>query len=127
MNTIEMIVIAITAILTLPYLCQLIKRAAPIYCAYLLLGVALGEFMKLDTRFIIDELGKVLQTPHRYFLLFCPNLTMVAVAAGILIEHGAEKNTIDLLLATGLLLTIGSAFLFPAPKTAETKKLDYSS
>lgn len=59
MSTIETIVLIITAIISLPYICRVIRRPTLLYCAYLLLGFALGEFLKADTRMMLDELGRV--------------------------------------------------------------------
>src|SRR5579862_4576449 len=59
MTTIEMIVAMIIAILVLPHLCQMIRRPALLYCSYLLLGVVLGLFLKSDTRFMFEEIGRV--------------------------------------------------------------------
>ncbi len=52
----------------------------------------------------------------KYFLLYCPNITMAAVAAEILIHHQAPKEQVDLILVTGLLMTLSPAFIFPSPQ-----------
>lgn len=59
--------------------------------------------------------------PLKYFMLFCPNITMVAVATEILIHQDVSGILIDLLLVTGLIMTIIPAFLFPTPKSSGVK------
>lgn len=49
----------------------------------------------------------------KYFLLFCPNITMASVAAEILIHNQFPQQQVDLLLSAGLILTVGSALFFP--------------
>ena len=51
----------------------------------------------------------------KFFLLYCPNITLVAVVAEILMHNQAPKEHIDLLLAIGLIMTITATFLFPTP------------
>lgn len=80
--------------------------------------LTLGVFF---IRFLIFRYTSTHSTPLKYFLLYCPNLTMVAVAAEILIRHDVPKAQIDLLLAIGLLMTVGPAFLFPTNLSNETK------
>lgn len=89
--------------------------------SYLLpLGIIITIVLLAIRYGIFAQFGKF-GTPRHYFFVLCPNLTMVAVAAGILIEHGTERNIIDLLLITGLLLTVGSAILFSASPTKQAK------
>ncbi len=51
--------------------------------------------------------------PGKYFLFYCPNITMVAVAAEILLHYQAPQEIIDVLLISGLIITIIPAALFP--------------
>ena len=51
---------------------------------------------------------------HRAFLLFCPNLTMVALAAKAMLDHGAEAKLTAWLVLTGLFMTIPSLLLLPS-------------
>ncbi len=81
-------------------------------------GILIGAIL-FGLRFVIFRWMARIEVPRRFFLLFCPNLTMVAVAAGILTEHRIDRNVIDLLLATGLLMTIGAAIMFPSGKTVQ--------
>lgn len=82
--------------------------------AILLFPIAIGITLLLfGIRFAIFKWKSGLKIPAKNFLLFCPNLTVVAVAAEILLLHDAPKQAVDLLLATGLLMTIGSAIMFP--------------
>lgn len=62
----------------------------------------------------------------KYFLLFCPNITMVAVSADILSHAHATKDQIDLLLVTGLFMTLGAAISLPTPNESKSS-LDESS
>jgi len=77
------------------------------------LGIFISALLFAIRYWIFRWQGR-LEIPRRYFLLLCPNLTMVAVAAGILNEHHVAQPIIDGLLAAGLLMTIGSAFWFPS-------------
>lgn len=67
-------------------------------------------------RYVIFRFRSNLDIEARNFLLFCPNLTVVAVAAQMLLIHNAHKETVDLLLATGFFMTIGSVILLPTKK-----------
>jgi hypothetical protein len=51
---------------------------------------------------------------HRAFLLFCPNLTIVALAAKAMLDGGADPKLTGWLVLTGLFITIPSLMLLPA-------------
>lgn len=89
------------------------------------IGMAITLILFL-LRYFIFRFHSNLDIPSRNFLLFCPNLTVVAVAAEMLLVHNAHKETVDLLLATGFFMTIGSAILLPQ-KTQVTIKEEKSS
>jgi len=57
---------------------------------------------------------------HDAFLLFCPNLTMVALAAKISLQHPATAPHVPWLLLTGLFLTVFSIFALPKEKLPES-------
>ncbi len=50
---------------------------------------------------------------RKTFLLFTPNLTIVALAASSLLQHQTSHPIAAWLLMTGLFLTVGSLFLLP--------------
>ncbi len=56
------------------------------------------------------------------WLLLCPNLTIVALAASALLEHGGSPEVAAWLVLTGLFVTIPSIFMLPPakPKQAAT-------
>ncbi|MBI4326665.1 MAG: cation:proton antiporter [Chloroflexi bacterium] len=51
---------------------------------------------------------------HRAFLLLCPNLTLVALAAKGMLDHGGEAKLTAWLVLTGLFMTIPSLLLLPS-------------
>lgn len=60
------------------------------------------------------------------YLLFCPNLTMVALAANVLLARSPGAETATWLLLTGLLITIPSLALLPAGLSASALNLPAS-
>lgn len=61
---------------------------------------------------------------HHAFLLLCPNLTIVALAAKAMQDHGTEAKLTAWLVLTGLFMTIPSLLMLPPIETAaasETK------
>lgn len=54
---------------------------------------------------------------NRTFLLFCPNLTIVALAAEALVKHGVAPELTAWLVLTGLFMTIASLLLLPSSKS----------
>lgn len=51
---------------------------------------------------------------QRAFLLLCPNLTIVALAAKAMIDHGTDAKLTAWLVLTGLFMTIPSLLLLPS-------------
>lgn len=51
---------------------------------------------------------------HRTFLLLCPNLTIVALAAKAMLDHGTDAKLTAWLVLTGLFMTIPSLLLLPS-------------
>jgi Kef-type K+ transport system membrane component KefB len=51
---------------------------------------------------------------HRAFLLLCPNLTIVALAAKAMIDHGTDAKLTAWLVLTGLFMTIPALLLLPS-------------
>lgn len=49
----------ILAIITLPPLCKLIHRSALLYSTYIIVGIAIGDFINSETRSMLSELGTV--------------------------------------------------------------------
>jgi Kef-type K+ transport system membrane component KefB len=56
---------------------------------------------------------------RRAFLLLCPNLTIVALAAKAMIDNGTESHLTAWLLLTGLFVTVPSLMLLPAGSAKE--------
>lgn len=52
------------------------------------------------------------------FLLLCPNLTMVALAAKAMIDLGTDARLTAWLVLTGLFMTISSLMLLPTTETS---------
>ena len=50
----------------------------------------------------------------RAFLLLCPNLTIVALAANAMLDHGTDPRLGAWLVLTGLFMTVTAIFLLPA-------------
>jgi Kef-type K+ transport system membrane component KefB len=58
------------------------------------------------------------------FLLLCPNLTVVALAAAVLLEQKAAPAIVSWLLVVGFFMSLSSLFLLPrTPKASEGKNL----
>lgn len=56
---------------------------------------------------------------RRAFLLWCPNLTMVALAAKATLDYGVDPKLTAWLVLTGLFMTIPSLLLLPASEAAD--------
>lgn len=56
---------------------------------------------------------------QRAFLLLCPNLTIVALAAKAMIDHGTDARLTAWLVLTGLFMTIPSLLLLPSGTVAK--------
>jgi Kef-type K+ transport system membrane component KefB len=54
---------------------------------------------------------------HRAFLLLCPNLTIVALAAKAMLDHGSDAKPTAWLVLTGLFMTIPSLLSLPSGET----------
>lgn len=61
---------------------------------------------------------------RRAFLLLCPNLTMVALAARALLDHGSDSRLAAWLLLTGLFMTIPAILLLPSGLETPTPSPD---
>jgi len=59
---------------------------------------------------------------HRSFLLLCPNLTIVALAAKAMLDHGTDATLTAWLVLTGLFMTIPSLMLLPSDERVKTLK-----
>jgi hypothetical protein len=51
------------------------------------------------------------------YLLFCPNLTIVALAASVLLEKSGTMQGATWLLLTGLFMTVASVLMLPSSKS----------
>jgi Kef-type K+ transport system membrane component KefB len=51
---------------------------------------------------------------RRSFLLLCPNLTMVALAAKAMVDHGTDAKLTAWLVLTGLFMTVPSLLMLPS-------------
>lgn len=70
-------------------------------------GLLLGWREMLHRRYIATGAGNAV------CLLFSPNLTIVALAASVLLQHEAPAGDASWLILTGLFLTLGSTLLLP--------------
>ncbi len=59
---------------------------------------------------------------HQAFLLFCPNLTLVALASKALLDNGGETRLATWLVLTGLFMTIPSLLMLPSESPAKSSK-----
>ena len=59
---------------------------------------------------------------HHAFLLLCPNLTIVALAAKAMIAYGTDAKLTAWLVLTGLFMTIPSLMVLPAGESAAPVK-----
>jgi len=57
---------------------------------------------------------------HRAFLLLCPNLTIVALAAKAMLDYGADPRLTAWLVLAGLFVTIPSLCLLPSGESLPT-------
>lgn len=59
---------------------------------------------------------------ERAFLLLCPNLTIVALAAKAMLDHGTDGKLAAWLVLTGLFMTIATMWLLPSGETPAPAK-----
>ena len=57
---------------------------------------------------------------HHAFLLLCPNLTIVALAAKAMLDHGTDAKLTAWLVLTGLIMTIPTLILLPSGEPTKT-------
>jgi Na+:H+ antiporter len=83
--------------------------------------IALGTaFLLLGMREVLHRRWLKTGGDRKAFLLLCPNLTLVALAASAMLEHNATKENATWLLLTGLFVTIPSLFMLPGNKENKT-------
>ena len=81
-------------------------------------AVALGlAALLLGFREIIHRRWLKTGGDRRTFLLLCPNLTIVALAANALLAKDGDPRLAGGLVFTGLFITVASLFLLPAETT----------
>jgi len=81
------------------------------WTALLALG---GAGLLLGLREILHRRWLKTGGDQRTFLLLCPNLTIVALAAKAMIDHGTEPKLAAWLVLTGLFMTVPTLMLLPA-------------
>jgi len=81
-------------------------------------GLLLGLRQVLERRWF--KLGAAPDT----FLLLCPNLTVVALAASALMQREGRTGSATWLLLTGLFLTVAAVLLLPASKASDAGSPD---
>jgi Kef-type K+ transport system membrane component KefB len=72
-----------------------------------------AAFLRLGMREMMHRRWLKTGGDRNAFLLFCPNLTLVALAASVMLEHNTTKENATWLLPTGLFLTISSLLMLP--------------
>ena len=77
-----------------------------------LLAVATA-FVLLATREVLHRRWLKTGGDSRAFLLLCPNLTIVALAAKAMLDHGTDARLTAWLVLTGLFVTISAILLLP--------------
>jgi Kef-type K+ transport system membrane component KefB len=78
-----------------------------------LLAVA-AAFVLLAAREVLHRRWLKTGGDRRAFLLFCPNLTIVALAAKAMLDHGTDARLTAWLVLTGLFVTIPAILLLPS-------------
>ncbi|HUZ06488.1 MAG TPA: cation:proton antiporter [Candidatus Paceibacterota bacterium] len=79
--------------------------------------IALGAaFLLLGMREVMHRRWLKTGGDKNAFLLLCPNLTLVALAASVMLEHDATNENATWLLLTGLFLTVSSLLMLPGGK-----------
>lgn len=78
-----------------------------------LLAIA-AAFVLLAAREVLHRRWLKTGGDRRAFLLLCPNLTLVALAAKAMLDHGTDARLTSWLVLTGLFVTIPSILLLPA-------------
>jgi CPA2 family monovalent cation:H+ antiporter-2 len=73
-----------------------------------------GAGLLLGVREILHRRWLKTGGDQRAFLLLCPNLTLVALAAKTMVDHGTNPKLTGWLVLTGLFMTIPSLMLLPA-------------
>ena len=71
-------------------------------------------FVLLGTREALHRRWLPTGGDRRAFLLLCPNLTIVALAANVMLDHGTDPRLGAWLVLTGLFMTVTAIFLLPA-------------
>lgn len=87
--------------------------------------IALGAaFLLLAMRGMFHRRWLTTGGDQNAFLVLCPNLTLVALAASVMLEHNASNQNATWLLLTGLFLTISSLLLLPGHKENQQPTTD---
>lgn len=80
----------------------------------LVLLAAATAFVLLGAREVMHRRWLKTGGDRRAFLLLCPNLTIVALAAKAMFDHGTDPRLTAWLVLTGLFITIAAILLLPA-------------
>ena len=77
--------------------------------------LALGSaLLLLGAREVLHRRWLRIGGDRRAFLLLCPNLTIVALAAKAMLDHGTDARLAAWLVLTGLFVTIPAILLLPS-------------
>lgn len=82
-----------------------------------LLGIG-AAFIMLGAREVMHGRWRKTGGDRRAFLLLCPNLTIVALAAKSMLDHGTDPNLAAWLMLTGLFITVPDILLLPSTSHA---------
>ncbi|MBL9170644.1 MAG: hypothetical protein JNN07_23130 [Verrucomicrobiales bacterium] len=88
-----------------------------------LLAVATA-FVLLAAREVLHRRWLKTDGDGRAFLLLCPNLTIVALAAKAMLDHGTDARLTAWLVITGLFMTISAILVLPMGTEARTASDD---
>jgi Kef-type K+ transport system membrane component KefB len=80
----------------------------------LVLLAAAAAFVLLAAREVLHRRWLKTGGDGRAFLLLCPNLTIVALAAKAMLDHGTDARLTAWLVLTGLFMTIPAILLLPS-------------
>ncbi|MFN7142012.1 MAG: cation:proton antiporter, partial [Limisphaerales bacterium] len=79
-------------------------------------------FLMIGYRLLIQRRLVKTGGDENSFLLFCPNLTIVALAASALLDQGHSQQVASWLLLAGLFTTIPAVIMLPAPVVSEISR-----
>jgi hypothetical protein len=126
-SNIEVIICLVLLFMAVPDFCKRLGRPSLAFSAFVLVGISLNALLAagaagllLGVRSVIHRFWLKEGGPDQAFLLLCPNVTIVALAAKALQARAEAPRLTALLVLTGLFMTVPSLLLLPRG-TAEAR------